>query len=129
MVSSVVIIGGGIVGCSTAHYLRKLGGEGLRITIIDKVRSHDEHTGTDTDTDTQLHHALCGKRQALTRSPHHCRLFMTMTLPFDPHTHARACVVPKGRHCCSSEWSRWRVLGTGLARRCALHCAPLASTS
>lgn len=35
--SEVVILGGGIVGCATAHYLRKLGGEGLKITVIDKV--------------------------------------------------------------------------------------------
>lgn len=34
---SVVIIGGGIVGCATAHYLRKLGGTDLRIVVIDKV--------------------------------------------------------------------------------------------
>jgi len=33
----IVIVGGGIIGCSTAHFLRKLGGDELRITIIDKV--------------------------------------------------------------------------------------------
>lgn len=33
----VVIIGAGIVGCSTAYYLRQIGGGALSITIVDKV--------------------------------------------------------------------------------------------
>ena len=35
--SEVCIIGGGIVGCATAHYLRKIAGPEMRITVVDKV--------------------------------------------------------------------------------------------
>ena len=40
MPKNIVVLGGGIVGCATAHYLRKLAGEGdeaIRLTIVDPV--------------------------------------------------------------------------------------------
>ena len=33
----VIVVGGGIVGCATAHYLHAYGGDGIRITIVDAV--------------------------------------------------------------------------------------------